>query len=922
MGTGIWSMHYIGMLAYRMQVPVLYDWPTVLLSLAAALAASGIAFVLVAGNALSWAKTVLGGTAMGLAIASMHYIGMAAMRMPMRLSYSWPLVAASLAAAVLISIAALRLTFGSKRISYGWSSKKAQSALLMGFAIPSMHYLGMAAAREVNGPGRFAAVDLQHAVSITALSMTGIILVCLSVLGIALVWARIDYHVSSFESALDGSKRSYSLLKKHHELVQGAFRAGGFGIWECDPATGLFYVDDGLRELYGAPHDGQPVAREVWKAAVHPDDVAGLDRRWAECLASAETYENEYRIFGPGREIRRVKSVASLMRSPEGLLTRVLGMTWDVTADRQREEEHRDEATRFRLTLDAIGDAVIATDQQTRIIFINPAASKLTGWETQAAVGRPLEHVFLVQDEFTGRMRPDAVSRCVEHGGTFLAEDGVLVSRAGERYNIREHVALTGKGRTAVITFQDITAARRSERELTHAATHDSLTGLANRASFERKLQELLEESRSSGQEHCLCIIDLDRFKIINDASGHLAGDALLKELAGLMKGQLRPTDLVARMGGDEFMLLLTDTTTEEAEPLLRALLSCVSELRFSWQGKIYDVTASIGLVFFDCFSPEAEVLVSQADAAVFTAKRNGRNQVVVYGDKGSAADHLLEIQVASDLRRYIEENRFELFAQPIVPSESPAEVSYFEVLLRLRGDEGELISPAHFIPAAERFGMMGLLDRWVIRNTLRLYGESAAAEAGFRLSINLSGESLSDESLWPFILKQFVLLGVAPSSITFEVTETGIIRNLDVAREFMRKCRQAGCGIALDDFGTGLSSLSYLKQFPLDTIKIDGEFIRTLLNQPVDQAIIRAIGDIARSIDATTVSECVEDSETLEMLRELKVDWIQGWVTGRPIPLQHALATATARKSLPMAEANVMMPLLVLRDESTQISA
>ena len=247
MGLGIWSMHYIGMLAFRMQVPVLYDWPTVVLSLVVALVASAIAFLLVARSTLSWAYTVLGGTVMGAAIASMHYIGMAAMRMSMGFTYRWPLVALSIVLAIAISMVGLRLTFGSKQISSGWSRKKASSAFVMGLAIPTMHYTGMAAVQMTSSPGRFSTVDLRHAISATEVGTTGVILISLLVLGVALVSARIDSHVSTFQSALDGSKRSYTQLLQHHERLQGAFRAGGFGLWECDPATQLFYVTSALR---------------------------------------------------------------------------------------------------------------------------------------------------------------------------------------------------------------------------------------------------------------------------------------------------------------------------------------------------------------------------------------------------------------------------------------------------------------------------------------------------------------------------------------------------------------------------------------------------------------------------------------------------------------------------------------------------
>ena len=905
MGVGIWSMHYVGMLAYRMDMPVLYDWPTVLVSMLAAFAASCIALRLVARKRLSWWSTVTGGSAMGAAIASMHYIGMAAMRMPVRMTYSGPLVLLSVVAAVAISMVGLRLTFGAKMVARGWSGKKAGSALLMGLAIPTMHYIGMAAAHWSSDPGRFTPSDLQHAISITTLSTFGIVMVSALVLVLALVSASIDRHVSGFESALDGSERSYAQLRQHHERLQGAFRAGGFGIWECDPATGLFYVDSHLRDLYGTPQDGLPVPRSLWKAAVHPEDVASLDQRWKECLATGDRYDNEYRIIRPDGEIRRVRSVASLVRNQDGSPKRVLGMTWDVTSDWQREQDSREQATRFRLTLQAVGDAVIATDDASHIVFMNPVASQLTDWPAETAVGRSLSDVFVTRDEGTG-VGSDPVQLCIQHGGEVLSQDSMLISRNGVEYTIRKHIALMGQGRAAVITFQDITQACRLQGELLYAATHDSLTGLSNRAAFEKQLHVLWGENRESARIHCVCILDLDRFKVINDASGHIAGDALLKELAHLLQREVRASDLAARMGGDEFMLLLPDTTVEQAEPLLRELLCRISDLRFNWQGKVYHITASLGLVAFDRFSPEPDVLLSQADAAAFTAKRNGRNQIALYVEDGSAADHYNEMQIAADLRRSIEADCFELQAQPIVPAGTPQDRRYFEVLLRMRGKDGALVSPALFIPAAERFGMMAMVDRWVIRNTLALYRQYKAEEAEIRLAINLSADSLSDPSLWNFVSEQFLLTGVNPANITFEVTETGIIQNLDVAKAFIRSCRHAGSRIALDDFGTGQSSLSYLKQFALDIIKIDGEFIRTLLQNPLDQAIIRSVGDIARSVGATTVAECVEDAPTIEMLRSLQVDWIQGWATGRPMPLKAMLASAEQRATIQPPEAYV----------------
>ncbi len=895
MGTGIWAMHFVGMQAYRMPMRVLYDWPTVAISIVAAVVASGVAFLTITRPRLTWVNTGLSGTVMGGGIASMHYLGMAAMRMRAEVRYTPSLVVLSVLVAVVISMTALRLTFGLRDVAPGWSGKKAYCALLMGGAIPTMHYLGMAAAHWTPMVGGFGPEALRHAVALSPLRVVLIVLGAIGVLSFTLLFAKVDREVSGFESALHGSQHSYEQLINHHERLQGAYRAGGVGIWECDPATQMFYVDASLRELYGLEDDGLPVPRAAWRARVHPEDAAALDARWAASQAAGETYESKYRVVHLGGEIRWVRSVASLVRSETGAVVRVLGMTWDRTSEHLREQEIADEAERFRRTLESIGDAVVSTDERQRIIFLNRAARTLTGWSMEEAEGKPLWEVLLVRDERTDAPWLDPVRGCLEGGGTLPLEHGVLVGRNGTRHNIRGHIALINESGAAVLTFQDVTGSRRMEQDLQYAATHDAVTGLLNRTAFERQLQEVWAATRGSARTHCLCIVDLDRFKIINDTSGHLAGDALLREIADVLEQGLAPADFLARMGGDEFLLLLVGCPREEGEARVRRMLDKIRALQFPWHGRLYDVTASSGLVVLDGVSQEPAVLVSQADVATFTAKRNGRNQVSVYTGDGGAADAHQEMEVVAGLRRSLEQDRFELYAQPIVPIDDPGLAHHFELLIRMRDENGELLSPALFVPAAERYGLMGMVDRWVIRAALGWFRNQSLQDSSVSFAVNLSAESLNDASLWAFVAEQLQKTKVPPDRITFEVTETGLIGNFDHARAFVNEARRAGCRIALDDFGTGLSSLSYLKQFALDVIKIDGGFIRTLRDNPLDQAIIRSIAEIARSMEASTVAECVEDVGMLQILRGLGVDYAQGWATGRPKPIGEVLAAMTA---------------------------
>ncbi len=891
MGIGIWSMHYVGMLAYRMPMPVLYDWPTVLVSLLAAVCSSGIALQIASRATLSWGRTALGALCMGSGIAAMHYIGMAAMRMPAKVTYSWPLVVLSVAVAIAISMAALRLTFGSKDILVTWSRKKVASALLMGAAIPTMHYIGMAAAQWRMDATTFDAQHLQHAIAATHVSAAAIAAVAVLVLGLAVLSAGLDRRVVRYESDLRLTALQNASLNQHHRRLQDAFRAGGVGIWECDVSTGLFYVDPCLRDMYDIEHDNLPVARERWKAHVHPDDVAALDERWQECLVTSDKYENEYRVVKRNGSVCRYRSIASIIRSEQGVVQRVHGMTWDVTEERKREQETADQGERFRMTLQAIGDAVISTDENHRITFINRVACRLVGWPEAESLGRPLDEVFVCRDEKSGEILRDPVRRCLDAAIASLEGDAVLESRNGERFYIKKRIALMNGGRAAVLTFQDTTVAKRQERDLQFSANHDALTGLANRASFERSLQGLWKEAQNSSRTHCLCIVDLDRFKIINDTAGHMAGDALLIEISKILQRSLRPHDLIARMGGDEFMILLVDTNSSAGEACAMRILHDVSELRFPWQEVTYDVTASLGMVAFDGTSRSPEELISEADVATFTSKREGRNRISIYteGD-GEAAGHHHEMAIVADLRRAMEENCFELHAQPIVSTSSPDTVSAYEVLIRLRNKAGELVPPNLFIPAAERYGLMAMVDRWVIRHTLKLSSAAFQHQAEWHLAINLSADSLSDGSLWAYVQEQFLLTGVDPTRITFEITESGLIQNLEHAKEFIRLARHAGCCIALDDFGTGLSSLSYLKEFSFDILKIDGAFVRQVSSNTLDRTIVRAITEVARTLRATTVAECVEDGHTIELLMQMGVDYVQGWATGRPGPIEQIL--------------------------------
>jgi len=426
--------------------------------------------------------------------------------------------------------------------------------------------------------------------------------------------------------------------------------------------------------------------------------------------------------------------------------------------------------------------------------------------------------------------------------------------------------------------------------EMSYQATHDELTGLINRREFERRLKSALDDSQVQAAAHTIFYLDLDQFKIINDTCGHHAGDALLQQLTRLLKDKLRSHDVLARLGGDEFGVLLLDCPAEPALRVAESLRQTVSEFRFAWKDKLFTVGVSIGLLTFSDDALSLDDILAIVDGACYIAKDKGRNRIHVYhpGD-----DELLERKGQMDwvarISAALEEDRMVLYRQKIQPLPMPERaVDHFEVLLRMRDEQGRLLPPLSFLPAAERYNLMPAIDFWVIKTAFR-HVRDACTERGVHTtcSINLSGATLCDERLIGFIREQFAHSGISPKTICFELTETTAIANLDSAATLIRDLKQIGCRFALDDFGAGMSSFGYLKALPVDYVKIDGSFVKDMLHDSIDRAMVEAINNIGHVMGIQTIAEFVEDDATLAALEKIGVNFAQGYGVGRPEPLQ-----------------------------------
>ena len=438
-----------------------------------------------------------------------------------------------------------------------------------------------------------------------------------------------------------------------------------------------------------------------------------------------------------------------------------------------------------------------------------------------------------------------------------------------------------------LIVLRDMRRERETSRQLAYEASHDVLTGLYNRREFERRLEQAIERVQESGGAHSLMYLDLDQFKVVNDTCGHAAGDELLREVAEMMRARLRKTDMLARLGGDEFGILLENCGLEDGERVAESIREAVARFRFERRKRIFALAVSIGMIRLDNSIGRVTDALSAADAACYMAKQKGRNRVQVYahGDDAVRVFHE-EMGWVSRVYAALEEGRFCLHAQEITPLKSGGDAGrHVELLLRMVDLDGKLIPPMDFIPACERYNLMPQIDRWVIDAAFRELAARNVARPGEIVfcSVNLSGTSLADEALPAYIEERARLYGTPLDAICFEITETAAVQNLALAQAFIGRLQAMGCRFALDDFGVGMASLAYLKHLPAEYIKIDGFFIREMLEKPVNLAVIEAIQRIGLVTGHRTIAEHVDSSEKLERLRELGVDYAQGFGVGEP---------------------------------------
>ncbi len=687
-------------------------------------------------------------------------------------------------------------------------------------------------------------------------------------------------------------RRLKEALAHSEERLQLAVGGSNDGLWDWHLQHGELYFSPRCAEMLGYGADELRQARETVIGLLHPSEVLAHEERLLLHLRNGLPYDAEFRMRTKAGGYLWVRARGRIVRDAQGRAARMAGSLTNIAEQKLSEAQLFAEKERAQVTLQAIGDAVITTDVWGRIESLNPAAELLTGWRGVEAKGLPMREVCPLHDEGTRAPVPDLVTLALQQSWPDQAV--LLLARRGARpVAVKPSVALirdgAGQAIGAVLVLHDVSREREHAAQLAYEASHDALTGLVNRAEFERRVAAAIVQAQKAGCAHTLMYLDLDQFKVVNDTCGHAAGDELIRQMAEVMRQQLRKGDTLARLGGDEFGVLLEQCAGAGGERVAEALRHAIASFRFAHRQRTFTLGVSIGMIRLDGGSGAVAEALSAADAACYMAKEGWRNRVQVYHPQDSVVRmRHSEMEWVSRVHAALAAGRFCLYAHDIMPLQpGPSCGRHIELLLRLVDEDGRMVPPMAFVPACERYNLMPMIDRWVVEAA---FSELARRHAGCPgeigvCAINLSGASLADDSFPAFVRAQAERHAIALDGICFEITETAAIGNLAQAAAFIRQLQGMGCAFALDDFGAGMASFTYLKHLPATYLKIDGSFVREMLGDPVNLVMVEAIQRIGQAMGKQTIAEFVESEAMLQRLRALGVDFAQGYFIGQPVP-------------------------------------
>jgi diguanylate cyclase (GGDEF)-like protein/PAS domain S-box-containing protein len=694
--------------------------------------------------------------------------------------------------------------------------------------------------------------------------------------------------------ALARSDRLEGEVRKNEERLTLGFEGINAGLWDWEVGSRQCYFSNWLYEQLGYDVGTRFDSETGLTQLVHADDLKGVRHALRQHLARATTFDVEFRLRTLAGTYCWCRARGQALRDARGRAVRMVGCLFDISDLKSAEAKAYTERELAEVTLASIGEAVIRTDHDARVTYCNAIAERMLGRPASDMLAQPFSAICDLRNDADDSRNFDVlhtVRAMSGAGGTNFYVTRPDGSRLAVDYSVSNLRDAQRRVIGTVIVLYDVSALREHAERLAWQATHDELTDIYNRREFERRLAALLDGSENAQPAqagHAVMFLDLDQFKVVNDTCGHSTGDELIREVCRALKSELRSEDIIARLGGDEFGVVLPNCAAAHASLLAENLRAAIAAIRFTGAGRIVQTSVSIGLVNDAAALVSVKEVMKAADVACYMAKKKGRNRVHRFrNDDEELSQAHAQMAWVSDIKAALENGQFCLYGQKILPlaqTSATPDDTHVELLLRMQSDSGALVEPSAFIGAAERFDLMPPIDRWVIASAFAMI--AAGTHQYGTWSINLSGASLGDDQLADYIEEQRRIWSIPFERVCFEITETAAITNLHDAITLIERLRAQGCRFALDDFGAGMSSFNYLKHLNVDYLKIDGSFIRGIIDSPLDQAIVRSITQVAHAAGKLTIAECVENAEILACMIAMGVDYAQGYGVGRPVRL------------------------------------
>ncbi len=705
-----------------------------------------------------------------------------------------------------------------------------------------------------------------------------------------------DKPIGIFQGLRDLShlRQTEQALRESQNRLANAQRIARVGNWDWDVKKDELICSAELYNIFGMEKPEGPIAMETFIQRLPLREQTAFRAALEHAITSGNAFQLDHQLALAGGNRRYIHQETQVNQDKDGRTKSLSGTAQDITDRKMAEIALFAEKEKAQVTLRSIGDAVLTTDKNGIIEYANPATELLLELDATSIIGKHYDEVVCFYDSNSRTPKTNPIARCLENQIPETADEHSLVIS----HNNHEHVvditvapicANNGELNGCVLVAHDVTEMHSMARMLNHQATHDELTGLINRREFEVRLSQALENARVDEQEHTLIYMDMDNFKIVNDSCGHLAGDELLKEFCALLKTHVRNTDTFARLGGDEFAVLLIGCPMHQAKNIAEEIHEQVQDFRFLWNNRSFEIGVSMGITLITKQNKSTTEVLNNADSACYVAKNAGRNLTHVYNENDVVVQqHRGEMQWVQRITQALADNRFTLYYQTIQPiSPKSSNQEHYEILVRMIDEQGDLVGPQNFIPAAERYQLMAAIDRWVINAAFTTIAEhNANHEQQWSFSINLSGQSLSDPELLEYIIETQSKVELNPQWICFEITETAAISKLSQAKKFITFLKQIGFRFALDDFGSGMSSFAYLRELNIDFLKIDGAFVKQIDQNRIDYAMVSSINQIGQLMGIQTIAEFVENDHILELIKALQIDFAQGYGIDKPKPL------------------------------------